>query len=256
MAITWSAVTCCEEHGSSRREDWTDQGLNCSVVLRCAYSNRHLLAADVVGGRRVWPFNSLARAKSCSIVPFPSQAATDGQGLIFEDALVTVNYSQFDGDPTDLVSESLEPSIQFITLDHKLFRWKEKTGDVLQEEEAPGRQMYSLSLKRTLFKREPPLPTGLLDLPGSVNDTPYTSALLGLTFPAETLLFAPGSLSRTIKSDFSGTAFDINLNFVYQKQGWNKFWRQKTQDFERIVVAETGANYDNYPQEDFSDFLF
>jgi hypothetical protein len=178
---------------------------------------------------------------------------TSGQSCEYLDALVTVAYST---EEEDLLSESLEPTAEFITLDYKRFRWSGADGDPLLEGEAPGKLVRNLNLVRNIMKIVD-IPVATLDLPGSVNHEDYVSALLGLTFPAETLLFQPPAMSRTITTA-GAKAWNLNLKFSYKPWGWNKYWRSKTETYERIyIVGMSGADpYNMYPLNDFSDFLF
>jgi hypothetical protein len=259
----FSTVACAEEAYTRQERYDAESGLAASVVLRCAYSNRHLLAADILMNRYAWPFGGWSvapRASSAAIVAErQSGGPADGQAMNYTgDALVTVNYTTGKaGDPTseDLISESLELTAEFITQDHRNFTWGNVAGgDPLTEQEAPGKQKKSLSLVRTFFQL-PSIPVSILDLPGSSNDDDYTSALLGLTFPEETLLFVPMGMSRTIKSN--GTAgWNLTISFPYQPGGWNKHWRAKTGLNTAIWNKNLGAVHKNFPPDDFSDWLF
>lgn len=262
----YSTVACCEEHGT-RSENYTGEGVQCSVTLRCAYDDRWLLVQDVIGGHAVWPhLASAARppvARTAGIVPFPAKAGTSGQLLLYDEALVTVNYEtskkESSGEDGQLFAESLEPTIEFLTLSPDRFRWSSATGDPLEEEEAPGMQLFSMALNRTIYQVEPPLDGGLLSLVGKCNAEEYVSAVLGLTFPEETLLFMPGTQSRTVTTELN-PAFDVNLKFAYKPQGWNKYWRAKTESWEHIYLITSGSSggepYKSYPPDDFQEFLF
>jgi hypothetical protein len=264
----------------SLTEQWTDRGLLASVQLRCAFSDRHLLAADIVGNMRQWPrvVGSVSpRAASASIRPLGGKATTDGQALVYDDAIVTVNYENRDVEdrpvggggsgsgsgssgPTQLVSESIEPMLNKIKLDHKMFRWGNVRDQPLQENEAPSRSEWSMSIRRTHYRVPPPLPSALIDLIGCVNDSDYYSELLGMTFPAETLLFQPGPLTRTIMTDGSGRAYDVNMMFHYKPDGWNKFWCALTAQYEEMFYIDTTNNgsdpYKNNEPADFSMLLY
>jgi hypothetical protein len=254
---TYATTVVCEEHGSPS-ESLTRDAITASVVLRCNWSDRWALMAELIGGRAAWPYATgfgaaTPRAQSASARPFPSKGVTDGQAIVYADALVTVNYTT--AEEEDLVAESLETNVEFQQLDFRRFRWGNAAGDPLIEAEAPGRQLFSMVLARTLFKVEPPLPASLLTLPGKSNSAAYVSALLGLTFPIETLIFGPPSMSRTI-STAGNFAFDVSLMFPYKPEGWNKFWRAETESYEEMWNMDGAAVYKNYPPDDFSAFLF
>src|SRR5687767_8762176 len=137
---TYSTIDCCEVAESAKEDFDDEQGLmKASVQLKCLWTNRHALVADVCGNRRAWPWGApgpVPLAATAGIVPFGQPLAPSGQMYVPEEALVTVNYT------TAIVeqgSESIEPTAEFITLDHKRFRWGSGSGALLQEDEAPGR---------------------------------------------------------------------------------------------------------------------
>lgn len=250
----YSIIDCAEEHGSASESADHKTGLKASVTLRCAYADRMDLVQDLIGNRRAWPHGSYSEppvAISTATKPVPGRYTTIGQVCYYEEALVTVNYSTED---KDLISESLEPTSEFLTLDFKRFRWGSVNGDPILEGEAPGRILRGMNLVRTIHEVDPPIPTSLLSLQGHCNEVAYSSALLGLSFDTETLLFQPPSLSRQIKSS-GAKAFSLVLKFAFKEQGWNNFWRAATQEYERMYDVENGE-YFNYPRGSFSDFLF
>ncbi len=251
MATYSPVVTCYEEHGTQHEnktaDDWT-----ASVTLRCAWTSRHSLVNDIVGNRRAWPhsgYGTVPLAQSAAIVPCPAKYTVSGQSCEYDDALVTVNYGIL---RLDLISESLEPSVEFRQLDYRNFRWASASGDPLIEGEAPGKLVRSLALVRNYYNLTS-LHSDLLTLPGKVNQAAYVSSLLGLTFPIETLLFAPGPMSRTITTAGS-SGWNLQLKFSYNPNTWNKFWRASYQSWDSIYIAG-GAIYRNYPLGDFSNWL-
>jgi hypothetical protein len=252
MSVTYSTVACCEMKDSVT-ETFDKDGLKATVQLMVPWANRYALRADLIGFKRLWPYGYGARVISVGLAPFGAKGISDGQGLTYESAIATVNYSSKENE--DLVSESLEPSVEFVTQDHKHYRWTNASGDPLVAAEAPGRQIFSFVLTRTLHKLEPPLPPGLLTCLGQCNETVYTSALLGLAFAEETLLFQPTSISRTITSDGSD-ALDVNLKFAFKPDGWNKYYRAATGAYEEIFNVETSAVEKSYPPGDFSWALY
>jgi len=251
----FSVIPCAEEHGTAQ-EDWNLEDWEASVTLRCAWSLRHNLVSDLLGNRRPWPFSGFAvrpLAKTARIRPVPSAFVAVGQTIdAYIHALVDVTYSAIED--TDLIAESLEPTAEFITLDFNRFRWGAANGDPLLEEEAPGKLRRGLVLNRTLFHVNTPLPITLLTLIGTVNNAPFVSGLLGLTFNTETLLYTPPTMSRTITTA-GATAWNMTLKFMFQPETWNFFWRAKTQSYQSIFLAG-GGQYKSYPPADFSDFLF
>lgn len=254
MAI-YSIIACCEEHGSPV-EPWAPEGSSPSVFLRCTWALRHALVADLLGNRRVWPYGLGADppvATTAVIRTDMSQGIVSGQSISYVNAVVEVGYSS----SNEEYSESLEPTAEFITLDYKRFRWGADDGDPIQEGEAPGRLVRTFNLVRSA-SRVVAVPITALTLPGAVNDAVYVSALLGLTFPAETLLFQPPQLSRTLTVG-GDNAWNMTTKFTYKAEGWNTYWRASADPpaYERMYLVDGGgAPYNGYPLEDFSDWLF
>lgn len=253
MSGVYSTVQCAEELGSVSESDDLEGGIKATATVRVAWADRRALVQDVLLNHRPWPHQSVSglRAFSCATQQVETEYVTDGQTCVVIDALVTINYST---QIKDLISEELEPTVEFQTLDHRRFRWGAANGPCLIEAEAPGRQLRGLNLSRTIYEVNPPLPTTLLTEFGKVNNAVYASALLGLTFGVETLLYHPPQLSRVYKSDGS-RAFTVSLKFGYKPNTWNKFWRAETQLYSRIFDVG-GAQYYNFPLGNFAAFLF
>lgn len=254
MTIFSPIVGCAEVHGS-RKEDVNEDNTVCTVQLRCPWANRFTLAADLLTNRRAWPdlsgWSRPPRAISVGIVPLLSMGVALNQSFIYEDALVNVTYStKFQ----DAIIEELEPLSEFTVLDFKRFRWTAKDGDPLLENEAPGKLVRGMALSRTILNVTPPLPTVLRDGVGSVNDTSYTSTALGITFEAEELMLGQPKITRNVRSDGTST-FSVAMKLAFRKNGWNKYWRAKTETYEEIFDVDNNAPYKSYPLVDMSDIL-
>lgn len=246
----YSIVDCAEEFGTMQEnrtlEDWS-----ASVVLRCDWADRNTLVADLLGNQRAWPHSTGPTAQSASIRPAETIYTTSGQCCVYQDALVTVQYGI---DKQDLISESLEPTAEFLVLDYKQFRWGSAAGEPLVEGEAPGKLVRGMNLVRTLYQIEDPLPAALLTLVGKINNASYASSTLGLTFAEETLLYQPPTLQRTI-STAGNDAWTINTKFVYKPETWNKYWRSKDQQYSKIFTVD-GVEFESYEPADMSDLLY
>lgn len=248
---TYSIIPCWEEHGGVA-ENFSLDKWTASVTLRCAWGNRYLLVNDIIGNSRPFPHSSYAvapQASSASIVPALDAAITVGQSLDYEYALVTINYST---EVKDLVVEEIEPTTEFIKEDFRRFRWGAASGDPLTEKEAPGRLVRGMNIVRTYYQLASIHPD-FLDLVGACNSAQYVSALLGLTFPAQTLLYHPPVINRAITTA-GAEAFTLKAKYTYKKGGWNHYWRQKSQDFEQIYDVN-GVVYESYPPESFANIL-
>jgi len=87
-----------------------------------------------------------------------------------------------------------------------------------------------------------------------VNSAAYFSRLLGLTFPAETLLYGPPDSQRRITANASEPpAWTLTHKLVYQASGWNKFWNPRTGKYDKIY--RNGVEYKNHPPASFAGVL-
>lgn len=254
----YSAVDCAEEHATVTESMTLETGVAATVTLRCLWADRFALMADLLATPRVWPNGGFVvppKAATASSKPFPTNYLTVGQACEYQHALVTVNYSH---KIVDTISESLEPTAEFVTVDHKQFRWNDAFGPVLLEGEAPGFLVKGCNLVRT-FYNQPALPPNMLDLIGKSNGAIYNSVLLGVSFPIETLLFQPPTMNRTFTT--TGTnGWTLQTKFAFKPQGWNKFWRAAANngagDWAEIWHINGLAVYKPYPPDDFSLYLF
>ena len=257
----YSPILCSEMEGTAN-ENPSLEGFDCTVKLSCPWANRYALVSDLLLNSRQWPHVTGAgspRAKTCSIKPFgfvESSNPKDGQCLVYQDAHVTVNYSQrhfSQGNGEKIFAEELEPTIEFQTLDHREFRWGHAGGDVVLEAEAPGKLTRGFNYVKTFFFVQNP-PAALIALPGHVNQQPLASDLLPWTFPEETLLYTPPHMSRSVTTT-AGDAWTVRLAFSYKVDGWNKYYRAKSQLYEKMVHYESNSIFNSYPLADFSIFV-
>jgi hypothetical protein len=246
----YSSVNCEEIHGS-KSEDGDGLGFSASVTLRCAWNDRFALAEDLIENNRWWPDRSQATARKVGIKPVSGDYTASGQSCEYIYADLTVQYNT--NADQDIITESIEPTAEFRTLDHRLFRWGSGSGALLNENQAPGQLIRGFSLTRGI--KMTLVPVSILSKPGTVNSTAYTSALLGLTFAAETLLFGVQPITRSIKLS-GATAFSVSLKFTYKDSGWNKFWNESAGAYQNIYIAGSGTPYKPYTPSSFSEYLY
>lgn len=248
----YSAIDCAEVHGSLTEDFSIEGGIQASVVLECDAGNKDALIDDLISNQREWPgltgWVVRPRAFAATATPFSTNQPVVGQSYVWDTYRVAVKYST-DANRT-LFSESIEPTAEFVRLDHRFFRWS--SGVPLTEGEAPGVLRRELKLVRKNFN-EFAVPTAVLTLPGAVNNAPYTSSMLGLTFNSETLLFAPEPVDRTVTTAGS-SGYNYTLAFHFKPNGWNKYWRPQSQSWESIYLAD-GTEYKSYPPESFASLL-
>jgi hypothetical protein len=253
MAVWWEA-------NLSPTEDFSDRGANLQMVVRCDWADRYTVAAyflESVPGGMLYPHNLAlgAHARRAGIKPAEGLLGNDGTGLaVYEHAEVTIGFNIGQGPETEnLISESLEPTVEFLTQDYRKFRWDSANGDPIQAEEAPGKLIRGLKYVITLYDRTS-IPTDCIDLPGSVNQDEVTAQLLGMTFPAETLLFEGCKLQRKFKTDGTGL-WNVTLTFAYRTNGWNQFWRAGASQYESLHLASDGSVWNSYPPASFDNLL-
>jgi hypothetical protein len=198
--------------------------------------------------------------QSVSFAPF-SEDVEDEDGdttrARYSHAQLTVTYGNatFAGDPDNadapLFEETLEPWAEFLTQPAQGFKWGSTTGDALKDEEAPGKLFRGVNW---VYTRPSVIniPPAVLSLCGSVNSNAIHAKSLNLDFAAETLLYNPPLLRRAVTSDGTG-AWSLEYRFSYKPQGWNRFWRAKTQAWDRIYNSTGPA--DPYPTGDFTALL-
>lgn len=271
MANEYTIVADVHEEANTAQEDFDrDSGMTAQVTLRCPFSSRWAVVADMFSNRRTWPKYEGTGSTSGLRRPMSRRwtikgddaratpAVSGSQMLYYDTALITVSYDISQGEESEdangqLFTETLEPNVEFLTLPHEKFRWGSKTGPPILENEAPGKQILSLALTRTTYKVTS-IPTAVLTLIGKTNDAPYTSPTLGLTFAAGTLILLPGSITYTVNADLE-LAFDYTVKFAFKPDKWNYFWRSDTQSYEQMYLSDSDDPYMNYPEASFTPLL-
>lgn len=247
----YSAIDCSEVAGSARENADVNTGINCSVLLQCLWDDRHALMEDLLISPRAWPksFGGVnPNAINCAAYPHPNgQYSTDGQECAYTgDALVQVQYS------TQIVttaSESIEPYLDYDSIDNRILHWGSGAGEVLLEAEAPSILLRGLNISRTMY-RLAAIPNEVLTCVGKVNVAAYTSSLLGLTFAAETLLFQPGGVQRSF-TNFGTLGWTLTTKFGYKPNTWNQFRKLSDGSYDKIYFAN-GTQFRPYPTGNFA----
>jgi len=247
-------VDFAEEPGSPQ-ESWDKDGLTAVVHLRCDWNVRNqLIIEKLMWGGELYPRLpiSRARARSGSAAPAPGQLTQAIPGYAqYENAIVTINYSTKGPDKEDegvLFEESIEPTAEFMTLDHTAFAWGAADGPALKEQEAPGLLQPGCDLRLT-FPDLTTIPAAVMTLPGYVNAAAYTSRR-GIVFPAETLLFNLPVIHDIVKADGTNSQ-SMDLRLTYKPCGWNRFWHAASGAY-LYQYFKTGGIHRGYPMGNFS----
>jgi len=265
----WSPTypTASEMAGSVEEKLRFDGMHTGKVVVRCAWADRFAVAADMIN--RAYPngIGGLLGAEAV-IKPEAGQPTLDSDGkLVYEFALVSVNYDvasvgsleTYPSGPHagELYSEALVPTVENQTLPVTGFTWTNATGRALVEGENPVRILRGMAIKRTLFNVSS-IHADYFTLPGKVNSASYTSVPLGKVFAAETLLFVPQEISRTVTTAGSD-GWTVPMLLKYKEDGWNKFWRKDKSGgagYDEIYDRVNSAVYKNFPTASFANLLY
>jgi len=251
------------EMQGSPEEEKSKEGFKATRRFICNWSDRIAVRDALLN--TTYPTFISARAKRLSIVPYAARLEGSGSDASYEKAVVTAEY-EFDKKEqigTDLLTELLQPTLEFITLDPKNFRWGSVDGDALTKEQAPGLLMPGCEYIVTLFEQDR-VTDEMLRYMGAVNTTavsPRTQGLTGLVFPAQTLLYMPPVIRRTINTD-EELQFEIELHFIYKPNwqgedalGWNAYWRPEAQEYQFIYSTETEEKYEQYRSENLNALI-
>lgn len=246
----YSSIPCDEVYGT-RQENFGEDDITASVQLYVLAANKDALVDDLLTNQREYPNIATLnppKARTAGVVPFYSESVPAGQGFVYDAFLVTVGYTT---DPArEILTETIEPEAEFTRLDYRFFRWSD--GTPITDGESPGLLQRSLRLVRS-YKDAVLVPTEIVTKIGTVHSGVYTSSLLGLTFPAKTLLLVPNPVSRTITTAGS-EGYNFSIAWSFRPQTWNKFWRPNTLAYESLVNL-AGTPYLSYPEEDLSALL-
>lgn len=259
-----------EEFEKSPEEGYGERGFEATRTLRCAWADRLTLAQELQGiffrsGAytldlpHLYPHLDVARCVGVPNIvghdddrPMPDGADTSVATYTF--ALLTVKYGVLfpNGglgvDGRELTDETIEPFSEFLTLPPDDLTWG-SGGDPLTADEAPGQLFRGFNW---VFTRTNVLsiPSEYASLIGCVNNASITSTALGFTFPAETLLYTPPTLSRKMNPDGVTSKWTLTLRMSFKPQEWNKFFRAATGTYEEIFAGTTRIR--PYTPADFS----
>lgn len=260
MTYAYGLTTECYEMNGSPVEEATDTSFTATVKLRCPWSDRNSLSAELSNYTAYQSGVVQARARSIGIVPFTAvQGAGPSLQADYEDAIVTIQYV-FDKDtPSEsdgvLFSESLEPTAQNLTMQWESFIWKTSQIPILQGEQ-PGKILRGMDYVLTKYNLAA-IPSAALTLVGCCNLAAMTASTLGLTFAAQTLLFNPPSLQRKVSLGPSPeNKWTATYRLTYKPEGWNKFWNSRVNppawDMMQVWTGAAWIDYTHYPPASFA----
>lgn len=242
------------------KEQWTFGDLRATRKLICNWTDRYTVYNSFFSPPKVYPYaaSTLCIARGGSIEPFEAKidAGLTDDIAVYEKAIVTIEYGSpgassegefLSGDA--IINESIAAFAEFLTLDPSLFKWA--NGDPLKDDEAPGRQVHGLTYTYRRVNAPLPLSGNILSFVGKVNQAAVDLVTVGagMQFGIETLLYIRPEIERR-----DGNTANVVLYFQYNPNGWNKWWRVKTQAFEEMQTVE-GQPYKNYPVANFVNLI-
>jgi len=226
------------EIGRSPISEFSLAGYGEHRVLLCDWDDRYTLAQQLMGyvtddGGTYYkpqkhPEFDQALVVRVTIEPKGTPADTgDTQRLGWTHAQLTVEYGNRDdgsiSNSTALVTESLEPAAEVITMPDTQLYWDNGQAEPLKPDgvEAPT---FVLRMCEWIYTRHQvlDLPSQLFSAVGTVNQFALTSNSLGATFPVWTLLYSMPRLTRTLTVR-GWTAWEIEMRFTYRPNSWFKF---------------------------------
>ena len=115
--------------GSPSEQGSNEKGgsFSATVQLKCKWNERYALLGEIVGGQALYPNlpDSGARAVSGTAKPHPG-CTKHNEGDIgqasYDWAAVDITY-KVQSETKDLISETLTPTLEMLTLDYRRFRW-------------------------------------------------------------------------------------------------------------------------------------
>ena len=243
------------EMDESPQENVGTEKQDATRILKCAWSDRLTLTAELVGYTRVlgldvhhflphrYPHRGLWHLYATNVKTkrFTNKMTnTNPQIASYDEAILTVLYSVPEYDlPSEneetYVTESLEPATEFLTMPHDGLYWDTGGTEPINPTEAPAKLVRMTAWVYTLHALKE-LPSAVFELPGDVNLDDVYSWSLNRWFAYETLLCGDPSLSRE-KTSTGVTAWTVTFRFIHRNAGtfinplgWNEFPRPRDAD--------------------------
>lgn len=258
MANEYSSTISCSEERSSYSEQIDLQTWSPSVTLRCAWDDRYNLYNDLNG--KPWIGADSGDPNPPRALGFVITGEAEVQPPVlgrqdyqYQFALLKITYQRVQkstgGNSSifDFYTESIEPTIEQLRVPHqRVFFQNAGSTRALEPDEAPTFPLYRERFKRTYFGMNVPLDSAFTSLQGNINNAAYTSSLLGLTYPARSILYGNRSIQTSVKTDGSQST-NMTLNFTYRQETWRKFWDWESNAF--VSMIDGDGNAVAYPPE-------
>lgn len=249
---------------ASPSEALDDQGLASTRLLRCAWVDRLTLASQLKVAHRIvltsgpttrvffkgdrYPHDDSIFVRNISSIRPVDGPIDDPDPRVakYKTAKLTVNYTIQDFDPNQqdedavkYADEELSTAAEFLTLPSTSLFW-DAGGTLPLGTEANVSRLIRMMEWVFTFTELDTIPQGLLINTGTVNDVSVLSRSLGITFPAETLLYNGSRSSRELFIE-GARAWRTALRFTFRPQGWNKFFRDDVISQAPVAVFKAGG---------------
>ncbi len=270
-----------EELSPSPDENFAEDMLTTARIFKCAWSDRMTLVKELLGwteivrGNYVFhlphkyqPEGLLGSLYCKEVGPVKGfgalvDAPVDTQVAEYNDATLVVRYEspEFSVNPDaaiPLISESIEPTSEFLTLSHENIFWDNAQARPVQGTEPPARLIHMFDWVYTIH-RLPYIPPALIYLTGYVNSNTIYSRSLNMYFAPEVLLLGNPSMSREYTS-LGLTMWSITVRMTARETGWNNFPEAKNVDSNGNIwwghlYDDSGVMMHPYPLADFSNII-
>lgn len=277
-----------EIDGSPVIVDTENAGFSATRTLQCKWEERLLLVDQLRGAilrgpsltTRIVPhrFPEFSDALCQEARAVRWGGMTSDVGVIpvtYEAARVIVIYKVPDGinipspdaRPEDvLVTESIEPSAEFITVPNEGLFWPSSPTEIqekLPDDITVTKLLSKLDWVYTIHQ-EQDLPKQLLKLIGRVNEFEVSRQQINQTFPAESLLFASLHAERQVTTEgtqawrltfrFTFNPFETDSGIAAPKTGWNLFLRSGNK-VPRPLIDKDGKQVKPYERADFKELI-
>lgn len=257
-------------------ESYDEESFSASRSFKVTWDDRHDFARQLRGWiEGSWPNfivhlpdrypdvrGAFVRSVRMKGIGKSSAEGSDTDRISYADgyAEVTAQYStkgQSEGQggaggdsPIAIVTESLEPAAEFVTLSGELLHWEAQDGPEVEDGEATV-LARSIEWVYTIHQLTT-MPAAFINLVGFVNNSQVFSHSLNFTFDPEVLLYQGASPRRIITTE-GVEAWEATLRFTARRFGWNKWWRSGYNEPQSIYTS-TGE-YKPFPQANFVNQL-
>ncbi len=270
------------EEINERKETLTENNFTATLTYKCLWADRLALAKELKGLTTVaadsvtvvlphrFPEDEYKNSmvNNVGIAPFGKSIAGVNPFCRFQHSLLTASYSipdgetspakQSGGDPSlVLTTESLEPTVEFITLPNKKLFFDNGQLIRVGKDLSPVQQVHMMDWVVVQYK-QPSLPSAVFGLIGKSNQDKMTAKTITVggklqEFEPETLLFNGPFLERETTTE-GIQAWRVTYRLSHRPVGgWNKF--PKDGSTLSDIFDELGAQVKPYPPADFSPVI-